>query len=250
MFKRNNLKINLKRGSLLAGAFMISMALAISMVALLNSSRTTSKQGESLLSKSHLTHMAEEKLTRDLLSLNNNIELSTSPAIFSWGEAESHLQSVPESVKNFESALYLVITATNTKNQTSSPRHIRLETILEFPHVDPIKPTPKAPPTRPAIVKNAVAKNIEDQLRVLFPSNDEQIDQLKKQILSELEKQFGEHFEDLPEDVETNQYRDPENIEIPKMTKEQEKETFIMSPISLDSPKRNLKIRVWKEVYY
>ncbi len=236
-----------ERGALLAGAFVVSMALGVSMLGLLSFSKTANHQAESLLSKSQLSRMAQEKFTQDLLTLNKNIDLthfSTSPAHFSWGEAESFIQPVPPALGKFGASLYLVVIATITKNNMPEPKHIRLETIIEFP--SPIS----TPPPPSAGKKVSVVSIVEDQLRNFMSPDDPAFEEVKQQILAQLREQIGVDLDSLTITTDSAQYRDPTVAQIAPPTEAEKEGAFYMSPISLGASKEGARVRVWKESYY
>lgn len=252
--KRNSGKD--EQGALLAGAMMLSLALGIAMVALITSSQREIHQAQSLLAREHLRRMAQEKITRDLLSLGKDVDLthfSTAPVVFAMGEVESSLVRVSTALPKFNSALYLVAIATLTTNDSTTPRHLRLETIIELAGA-PASPSPPPPVPPDAALRRAshpvsVSQSIEDQLRQ-FLNDDQLIEEAKKQILSQLEEQFGSDVGSQMVSLETNQYRDPTNTPPPLPADQKSPDTFYMDPLSVETPKTGPRLRVWKEVYY
>ena len=227
----------------MAGAFLISAALAISMVGLLTFSKTSNQQAESLLSKSYLSRMAQEKFTRDLLGLNKNSDVttfSTSPAHFPLGEAASFVRVVPSGVGNFNSSLYLVVIATLTKNNLPDPRHLRLETIFEF----------SAPPAPPPPVGKAesISDTVEGLLRGYMPADDPRFEAIKQQILAQLQEQWGMDLNLFS--LEPTQYREPDMAADTLPSAKEPPGTFYLQPLSVNTPRSGGRVRMWKETTY
>ncbi len=255
----NILQFNTRKeaGALLAGAMVISAALAISMVALLTFSRETNRQAESVLSKSRLSRMAQEKFTRDLSALRNGFNgtvVSTTPAHFADGEAESFYQMVPAEIKNFGTSVYCVVIATLAKSDAMQPRHLRIESIIEIqPQAVPVAPPP--PPTassRFSHNKEEVSVNdyIIDQLRQYIDESDPRFEEVKKMVLSQLEAQLGFNPENLSVTAEPAQYRDPFIAETVEAAETQKDGAFYMAPLSIDSSQESVRVRMWKETYF
>lgn len=243
MFKRNKST----RGALLAGAFLVSMAIGLSMLGLMSFSKTANHQAASLISKSHLSLMAQERFTTDLLTLNNNIDLthfSTTPAHFPWGDAESFVSPTPPGLAKFGSSLYLVVIATLTKNNMPGPHHIRLETLIG--HTS----TMAAPLPPPEGKRVLIADLVEDQLRAFIPADDPQFESVKRQILDQLRAEIGVDLDSLMIPTDSAQYRDPTIAQSVPATETEKEGAFYMSPLSLDASRAGARVLVWKEVYY
>ncbi len=245
MFKPNKKD----RGALLAGAIILSGALGIAMVALITSSRQGVHQAESLLARENLRRMAEEKFMRDMLSLKQNapgLWVSTDPVSFAWGQAQSALDISSVTLGDISAPLYLVVTATLTST-SQNPGHLRLEVILDEEKPEPLSLPPLPVPSsrgRPA----SVEETIEDQLRALLGDDESIIAQAKKDVLSELASMFGSNVGDMVIMVETNQYRNPASAEEQRI-KTEEKDSFVLEPVSVIGPKKGPSIRLWKETY-
>lgn len=225
-----------RKGSVLAGAFLVSVALGIAMVGLLSASRASNKQAESLLSKAHLSRMAHEKFTQDLIALNANIALKTSTAAFPLGEAETFFHATPEG------SFYVVVVATLTKNNLPEPRHMRLETLVD------VNAWPAAPAPVPAVVPRqrlAVTDLVDNLLRQHMSADDPQFQEMKDQILADLKAQMGADVFSAVMEMESAEYRGP------AMSAAAPAEgVFTMQPVSVAVSKAGARVRVWKETTY
>jgi len=218
MFRRTN------RGSLLAGAFLVSVALGVAMVGLLVASRTANKQAESLLSKSYLSRMAREKLTQDLLTLPH---VSTTPVQFPLGEAEAFARTVPGGLNEFGPSVYLVVVATLTKNNLPQPRHLRLETLVEVTAA-----------TNQAAT-STVGEVVDGYLLKYFSEEDPRFEEVKKLVMEQLRQQMGA----------LAQYRDPSALSELPASQADDPGLFYMQPVSVAAA-AGPRVRLWKETNY
>ena len=222
----------------MAVVVVVAAALAVSMMAVLASVRNDVTRGRSLLAREHLRFMVEEAFTRDLLALRHDasgVTVSTDTLTFTWGNAESHVAPVPTSVTGL-SGMYVVVVATLTST-AADPRHVQLETVLDW------TPPAPPPPTTGAAPRKSLADDIEAQLRTWL-ADDQAVRTAKDQILSQLTEVFGPDLSSLAVAIEMNEYRDAAPPAGPHAA-----DTFYLTPVSVSGPDTGPKIRVWKETY-
>ena len=211
------------------------------MTALVTFGRTAVHRGESLLSRERLRRTVEEKFTRDLLAMRQDtdpLHFSTAAVTLADGEAESQLQPVPAGLTGVPDGLYLVVVATLTKSGVAPPNHLRLETLLTT--------TAPEPPASPLPTDGqTLEETVEAQLRLLL-TDEEQIQQVKTQVLAQLKEAMGSDAESFRVSIETNEYRPAETAP----TGSPAPDAFTLDPISIAGPNAALRVRVWKETYY
>jgi hypothetical protein len=246
MYKRNKNRRS-QNGGLLISAFLVSMALAVAMVGLITMARGEISRSESLLTRDLLRRMAQEKFTQDMIVIKGNRALTgftASSTTFSDGAAESFLQPVNAGVTPYGQVLYMIVTATVTKESRVEPRHMRLETILEWSGSSAASSNT---PLATATSARPVSSIVEDQMRGLFPDADQnQIDDQVRQVISQLETMLGKKLTSLS-GVETAQYREVAPPAAPSKTAPEE---FQLNPISIHMDKVAPRVRVWRETYY
>jgi hypothetical protein len=221
---------------------VIAAALAILMQTLFLQTRADVRRGNTLLSRERLRRMAEEKFTRDFSALRHDKDgarVSTTPVTFADGEAQSRIEPVP-ALPGVDGGFYLVVTATLTHLNAAPPHHIQLETIVTWP----VPPPPIDPPVSQMGHKTA-AETIEEQLRAASLP-EEQVQQAKAEVLSQLEKMFGSQADSMVLSVETNEYRNPAaNVPVPADASD----AFYLQPLTVLNSAGGPKIYVWKETY-
>jgi len=222
-----------QHGFVLAGAFIVSMALAILIMGISTLSKYNFRQAFSHLSRTHLRRMAQEKWRQSLVHLQNNPSLENFKAAGSTNpKGRTHASAEWVQSPHFGRALYLVVTATATGKNIRSPKHLKLQTLLKFQ-------TPKSVSrhTLPAIEE--LQEEMERQLRKFVSDDHPSFEEIRNHVMASLESQLA-HL------IQTSEYRGPRDSAL----EPESDDTFTLTPLLVSPLTNSPRIQLWREDYY